>query len=55
MEWKPTFKGNYVPNMNAFPWVVAEIWIFEKLAYKTFNADVDDWADYLSLYFVQAS
>ena len=24
--------------MNAFRWVAAEIWTFEKLAYKTFNA-----------------
>ena len=38
MEWKPTLKGNYVPNMNAFRWVVAGIWTFEKLAYKTLSS-----------------
>ena len=54
MEWKPALQGTYGPNMNAFWWVAVEIWIFEKLAYKTLSQcdgnagadmDMDDQGD----------
>ena len=35
MEWKPALQGTYGSNMNAFLWVVVEMWTFEKLIYKT--------------------
>ena len=53
MEQNPTLQGTYVPNMNAFWGVVAELWTFEKLAFKTLmqcevdaNTKADDRGDY---------
>ena len=51
MEWKPALQGTYGTIMNAFWWVVVEIWTFEKPEHKTLTqCDVaaDDRGDYNS-------
>ena len=51
MEWKPVFQGTYGPNMNAFWWVVVEVWTFEKPEHKTLmqrDADAEDRGNYNS-------
>ena len=39
MEWMQTLQGNYGPNMNAFWWVVAEIYTTWETLKKNFDAN----------------